>query len=226
MSHKFIDNLNQFNRKERFYLVGMALGNTDFAISEQFTARLQAAFPDEGINFSHKRFAAMDYHLDWIYASLYLAAEAPAMAKVVSGLRLYPRDKKGKCITATVQDIDFVTAFGDLSNPNLTHFIMLEAKGASGWTNSQLKKKAGRLEAIFGHDGKRWQDIVVPHFAILSPRKPSDRLRVNGFPEFIAHSGQLVWLEMPMPNRLQKVTRCDENGRNSEYGTLWKVDYQ
>lgn len=225
MSYKFVDNLRKFNRKERFYLIGMALGNEDFAISEEFTGVLQQTFQNKGIDFSDRRYVAMDYHLDWIYASLFLSLESPAVAKVVGGVPLYRRDEAGKCITATQQDIDLILAFGDESNPDLNHLIMLEAKGAMGWTNAPLSDKAGRLGAIFGHDGRKWKEIVVPHFAIVSPKKPSDRLRVNGFPEFMAPGGRLMWIEMPMPKGLQKVTRCDDTGRDNQQGSFWKIEY-
>ena len=224
MSQTFVEILAKFNRKERYYLLGMALGNPTFAISQEFTNILQRAFPDRGIDFSEARFVAMDYHIDWIYASLCLCTKAPPIAILENGIHLYPRDNRLQCITATQQDIDLVIAFGDLSGPALTHFIMLEAKGATGWTNFQLQEKAKRLEVIFGSDGKEWKDIVAPYFAILSPKKPSDRLSTSGFPEFMKPNGQLTWLEMSMPSGLQKVTLCDENGRDCQDGPLWKVE--
>ena len=36
----FIDNLKRFNRKERFFLVGMALGNPAFQLSDAFRKQL------------------------------------------------------------------------------------------------------------------------------------------------------------------------------------------
>ena len=224
MTQKFVENLRKFNRKERFYLIGMALGNQDFAISKEFTSLLRNTFKGSGIDFHDRWFAAMDYHIDWIYASLLLSSEATATAKTVDGIPVYPRDKAGKCITATQQDIDFVLAFGDEADASLTHLIMLEAKGATGWTNSQLSEKAERLAAIFGHEGKRWKYIALPHFVIISPRKPSKRLNVNGFPEFMVPNGDLLWLEMPMPEGLQKITRCDDNTKETQHGNFWKVE--
>ena len=222
MSYQFVDNLRKFNRKERFHLIGMALGNEDFAISDEFAAQLQKTFCSEGIDFADRQYVAMDYHLDWIYASLFLSSKSPAVVKVVGGAPLYERDKARKCITATQQDIDLILAFGDQSSSELTHLIMLEAKGATRWSNSQLSDKAGRLAAIFGRDGKKWADRVLPHFAIISPKRPS-KLRVCEFPEFMAPEERLLWIEMALPEGLQKVVRCDDTGRNNQYANLWRI---
>ena len=65
MTQKFVENLRKFNRKERFYLTGMALGNQDFAISKEFTSLLHDTFKVSGIDFHDKRFAA-DVVKSWI----------------------------------------------------------------------------------------------------------------------------------------------------------------
>ena len=61
--------LESFNRKERFFLIGDALGNRAFQLSNDFRARISEAF---GIEPPSSAFVAMDYHLDWIHASLFL----------------------------------------------------------------------------------------------------------------------------------------------------------
>ena len=62
-----IEVLEQFNRKERFFLIGQALGNEDFPLSKSFR---KALGEEIGIDIPRGAFAAMDYHLDWIAASL------------------------------------------------------------------------------------------------------------------------------------------------------------
>ena len=39
-----LEHLESFNRKERFFLVGNALGNPDFQLSAEFQAKLAEAF--------------------------------------------------------------------------------------------------------------------------------------------------------------------------------------
>ena len=52
--------LESFNRKERFFLIGDALGNPAFQLSDDFRVELNTAF---GIHPLSNAFAAMDYHL-------------------------------------------------------------------------------------------------------------------------------------------------------------------
>ena len=66
--------LESFNRKERFFLIGDALGNRTFQLSTDFRARLSKAF---GIEPPSSAFVAMDYHLDWIHASLFRRYQSP-----------------------------------------------------------------------------------------------------------------------------------------------------
>ena len=43
MPHDLVKLLERFNRKERFFLVGDALGNHDFCLSDDFRRRLKDA---------------------------------------------------------------------------------------------------------------------------------------------------------------------------------------
>ena len=69
-----MEHLESFNRKERFFLVGNALGNPDFHLSTDFQTKLNTAF---GIQPPNSAFVAMDYHLDWLHAGPFLALPAP-----------------------------------------------------------------------------------------------------------------------------------------------------
>src|SRR4051812_23440982 len=66
----FLEYLRRLNRKERFFLVGMALGNPSFELAPAFRDLIGGAL---GLKIPHDSFVAMDYHLDWIYASLEIA---------------------------------------------------------------------------------------------------------------------------------------------------------
>ena len=73
MSKSLIDNLKSFNRKERFYLIGQMLGNPEFRMDDKQLDKISKLIE---VKIPREYFAAMDYHLDWIYASLYLRADA------------------------------------------------------------------------------------------------------------------------------------------------------
>lgn len=54
-----IEFLDKLNRKERFFLIGKALGNKDFKLDGSFRQELSQAF---GIEIPANAFVAMDYH--------------------------------------------------------------------------------------------------------------------------------------------------------------------
>lgn len=94
---------------------------------------------------------------------------------------------------------------------------MVEAKGATGWTNKQARSKAARLRSIFGGDGKRWPSIR-PHFVITSPRMPR-QLNLSVWPRWMKRpDGSPYWIEMPMPAGLMRPTRYGSKGK-----PFWKV---
>ncbi|HHF3171079.1 TPA: hypothetical protein ACPJ1O_004472 [Vibrio diabolicus] len=206
---EIIEYLKSFNRKERFHLVGQFLGNADFNLDpnllQEILDLLELGTP---INY----FSAMDYHLDWIYASLELAH--------VQGYE--PRKIVPSCIKATQEDVDFLLAFVDDSGN--THIVMIEAKGDTSFTNKQLGSKASRLSAIFGKNNEKWTN-VIPHFLICSPNKPT-RLEIANIPSFMLNNdnSNFNWFRLNMPLDQRKVTRCHLDGKASADGKYWKVD--
>ncbi len=209
-----ICSLKKFNRKERFYLIGTALGNSEFYLDGDFRAELKSSLPNLDCDIPNNAFVAMDYHIDWIYASL-LITQNPQIQ--------FPVENKDSIIKATQEDIDLVVCFPDEQHCGKHHLILCECKAETGWTNKQLLSKAGRLVEIFGDDGKRYEEIVLVHFVLLSPKK-SNRLRVNEVPSFMKTNGDIPWMQLHIPDGLQKITRCDKSGRDSINGVYWKVE--
>ena len=70
MSTELIRNLRSFNRKERFYLIAAATEG-GFKLSEEFRYKLNDAVEEICIKDRSNAYVAMDYRLDWIYASLH-----------------------------------------------------------------------------------------------------------------------------------------------------------
>uniref|UniRef100_UPI0032174419 hypothetical protein n=1 Tax=uncultured Draconibacterium sp. TaxID=1573823 RepID=UPI0032174419 len=208
-----IDNLRRFNRKERFYLVGSALGNPNFELSDTFIVTLQNTVKNLKQEIPSNAYVAMDYHLDWIYASLYLSTNTIE--------NVYERDLN--LITANQEDVDLLVAFPDFKDSNKTHLVLCECKAESSWTNKQVLSKAERLRNLFGERGDLFSSIAIPHFVLISPRKPG-RLDLTKVPRFMKPNGDIPWMNLEIPNDLQKVTRCDQFGNNSNVGLYWKVE--
>ena len=202
-----LQQLGEFNRKERFYLVGMALGNEIFRLSEAFRKTLGQTL---GVQVPENAFVAMDYHLDWLAASLYLTANPDASP---------PYERHGQLITATQQDIDLLVAY---EAKGTSHVIMLEAKGVTGYSNPQFRSKAKRLLAI--SQAMLWEMAhACPHFALISPKQPQ-RLDYEKCPSWMMGSdGRVSWIRLHLPDTLKKVVRCTQSGTASQQGDHWKV---
>jgi len=204
---KLLQLLEEFNRKERFYVVGMTFGNKRFQLSEEFRKTLGRKL---GIYVPENAFAAMDYHLDWLAASLYLTARPGASP---------PHGRDAQLITGTQEDIDFLVAY---ESDDWCYVIMLEAKGVTGFTNKQFRLKVDRLVAMSKAPG--WQSAkVIPHFALISPKKPK-RLKYDRCPDWMVEpDGEPTWIELRLPELLKRVERCDQAGTPSQQGDHWKV---
>lgn len=215
MNNKLIENLKSFNRKERFYLVGQMLGNPEFRMDDKQLDKISALI---GIKTPREYFSAMDYHLDWIYASLFLTqndADKAFRRNFIANNGI----KIDYQISGTQEDVDFLLAFVD--HENITHIVMIEAKGDSYFSNGQLDSKNKRFKAIFG-DETTWPN-VRPHFIICSPKKPQ-KINIEEPAYFMFKDLKLPWIELDMGNGKNKVTRCIKNGEPSNNGEHWKVE--
>ena len=173
--------LSRFNRKERFFLVGQALGNKEFSLDASFCEELGKEIE---VKVPRDAFAAMDYHLDWIAASLWAYRKPENLGS--------PFPNSDQVVTGTQQDIDLLIAF---KAEHYYHLVLLEAKGGS-WNNNQMREKSQRLKRIFGEDGEK-HPKVKPHFCLMSPRRPR-RLEPEDWPAWMRRCGDqpYYWLKL------------------------------
>ena len=222
-----IQSINQFNRKERYFLVAHALGQDredgqakSFRLSETFAKRLS-----ESVSLLQVPAEArcwMDYHMDWLYAALVECAP-PGPPPHTSPFR--DEDGNPYNLNSNQEDIDLLVAFEDRSGK--LQLILVEAKGYTAWGSDQLRSKGRRLRDIFG-EGKSpyYPDLDLDvHFVMASPAKPKHGAAyLDSFPDWAIHEGQLSWLPLFLPEYRKKPTRCDETGSSSQSGDLWRVD--
>lgn len=166
----------------------------------------------------------MDFHLDWVYVALVMAND-PGREWYGAPLG---RDGHGVNINANQEDIDLLVAFDE---EETTHLILVEAKGVTSWTNSQLRSKAARLDLIFepasapcDGAGRGWPG-VRPHFVMTSPRRKPCGVTTESSPSWMTGAdGELVWMPLPIADDLVQVERYDEvGGRASKTGMCWRV---
>ncbi len=215
MSKNLIDNFKSFNRKERFYLIGQMLGNPEFRMDDKQLDKISELI---NIKIPRKYFAAMDYHLDWIYASLFLTQN-------INNDKTFERNfiDTNKSIdlqiSGTQEDVDFLLAFVD--HENTTHIVMIEAKGDSYFSNGQLDSKNKRFKTIFGNENT-WPNIR-PHFLICSPKEPQ-KINIEEPAYFMFKNFTLPWLELDMGDGKSKVTRWGEDNKPCSDGKYWIVE--
>lgn len=203
---KVIDLLQRFNRKERFLLLNHVLGEAAgevFRLNSDFNESLRDILGLDGI--PSDAFVAMDYHLDWIQMAVYLA-DGNSQSRCI----VYNDD----LVKANQEDVDLLVAFEDGSTKKV-HLVLIEAKADTGWTNKQLQSKAKRLKQIFNEKALRY---VTPHFVLMSPGGGA-RITTDEWPHWMGGaSGSALWLKLPFPDGRLKVTRCDEDRKNSASG--------
>ena len=215
-----IEYLRLLNRKERFHLLCEALGEATFRLSECFRTRLQSCVRDSprGVaSIPPDAFVAMDYHLDWIGMALRFAADEPERPR--PDLFLPRRIANDGLVSGTQQDVDLLVAFPDGAT---THLVMIEAKGDTGWRNEQLNRKAERLKWIFSGD-RPWTHLIAPHFLLMSPTRPMS-LTKRGWPSWMKPKGKPLWLPLPLPEDLVKVTRCDHDGERYRHLSVNRIE--
>ena len=201
-----IELLDSFNRKERFFLISQALGS--FQLSDDFRRELGAVI---GLTIPHGAFTAMDYHLEWLTAALYGYDHGDVD-------RIFDNPQQ-QVIRGNQEDTDLLVAF---KYSGQYHLILVEAKGATAWTNRQMRSKADRLAQIFGSEGNRYPG-VVPHICLASPRPPK-QLKASEWPGWMSKDdGSYIWLELKFPKERVMVTRCDANGHRSAKGLHFRI---
>jgi hypothetical protein len=199
--------LKSFNRKERFHLVGQALGNPEFKLSEPFRTDLGTTLR---LSIPPDAFVAMDYHLDWLYGSIAVACD-------IEG----PHENSREIIKGNQQDIDLLVVYRE---HEVIHVILLEAKGEGAWTSNQISPKAARIEKIFDENEWWWKKLNIhPHFVACSPDN-TFRLSVKEWPGWMkAEDDKVAWLKLQWPANQVQVFRCDATGRQDQAGRSWNT---
>lgn len=195
-----IEMLSKLNRKERFFLIGQALGNKSFELSSSFRETLSDKI---GARVPNSAYAAMDYHLDWIAASLQAYRDPDPAGE--------PYCNSDEMVTGTQLDIDLLIAF---EAEDGHHLVFVEAKGYDSWDNKQLLAKAHRLKKLFGQEGDRHEPNVKPHFFLMSLRRPK-KLKCEEWPQWMR---DYHWLKLNLKYPRWRVTRCKSDGKSSSKG--------
>lgn len=220
-----VDALKKFNRKERYWLIRNALGPSSAQLGKNFRHAIGALL---GIQIPEDAWWAMDYHLDWLVGALALERgskmtdDAPINTVVqVNGMPV-------ALVQGNQEDIDLVVAFGNT-------LILIEAKGDTSWSNTQLNSKIPRLELILGETGTApsSRNHLSVHFILMSPEESGKLKRKpdQPWPVWMLKDGKPMWIPMRMAEAglepaFLRVVRCkDADGLVGKEGSYWKIDH-
>ena len=182
--------LRLFNKRERYFLIDYALGG--FSLSDQFRRDLEVGLE---LDIPAETFVAMDYDLEWLAASLLASGHPDGIS---NSCRIY------EGVPSTYPDVDLLVAF---KSGEVFHLILVEAKAYTGWRNGQMKVKAEYLAKVFGDKGDNYPG-VVPHFYLIAPKEPPERLTTEEWPQWMTLENRRPrWLKMTIPDERLMVTR-------------------
>ena len=200
-----IEILESFNRKERFFLIAQALNgcqeNPAFTLSPEFSKELGkkvgVTIPEE----PEKVFVAMDYHLNWVHASLVLACADEAERHSLLNLEGTTDDNQ--------EDVDLLVAFKNTDERY--HLIFIEAKaydakGFSAFEKSQLVSKVSRLEKIIRAGEKDRSCEVETHFCLVSGYEPQN-LKSDDWPKW--NGKPIPWMPLSLPEKRHVLNYSD-----------------
>lgn len=154
-SLSLVERLRRFNAKERYWLVRQVLGHFDPC--PEFIRAVAAAIQVEEPR-ADEVYAAMDYHLNWLWAALTPHTPGDGMPA--------PRDAAdANPIRNNQEDVDLLLAWERADG--ITQIVLGEAKCTTPFTPGQLESKWKRFAAI-RHAADR-RDRVDMKLLLVSP---------------------------------------------------------
>jgi len=253
--------LHRFNAKERNFLMRFALlGEADPGSPTQSTNWVNSNFflalkkalkdaqsePIELTDAAHCVYAAMDYHLDWLHAALWCLKSGwePKPDGLFVQVPRHPINVDGSTqsvphqqdVMGNQEDLDLLLVIED---DNITHLVLVEAKGVSSFGESQLKSKLKRLDLILVEEDSGPVKGLLVSMVLLAPnRKPEAKAKALDLTRKHAPSiigNRIYAMEMPnFPEKRFFVTRCNSTGENPKGSkrenrqrelTHWKIKY-
>jgi len=173
---QIIQNLRNFNRKERDHLIKFALSESPE--HPQISKELWRAIrPKDGPTRRPKpseMFIGMDYHLNWLYAALMVPNDY--QNGIYGQENRWPDSfevsKKERPLKPNQEDVDLILAFQE--NDEL-YITLIEAKLSSGWGIKQFESKFPRLCKLkrLTQPANSFGLTVKWRLMLASPSKPS-----------------------------------------------------
>lgn len=181
-----IRNLKLFNAKERDHLMRAAYLGVDTStymeakrfLSDDFDKQLKPHAIEMGLDdTAHCVFAGMDYHLDWLFAAIWVTANKPdwngeefrvPMETHIAEEGINHLHSDFRALTGTQEDLDLLVVYSDGKKLAM---LLIEAKGSAAFDRVQLGRKLIRLDRIIAHAD---DDLQMQYRLVLvAPKKPN-----------------------------------------------------
>ena len=191
MKSALIDNLKLFNAKERDHLMRFAyLGRSKryrddtVFLNEDFDRALR-----EVARIGEKEtcaFAGMDYHLDWLFAALWMATNRPEWKPGTISPPRVPMEPHESIdgiddlysdfrpVTGSQEDVDLLVIYDDGKKLSM---VLVEAKGGASFNKVQLARKLIRLDRILSEPsvGRIAEMPINSQLVLAAPTEPEFR---------------------------------------------------
>jgi len=241
-----VQNLKELNAKERDHLMRFAYlgateayeGDTKRWLSDEMLSALKPQLADIHLSPSARCvFAAMDYHLDWLYAALFRTYKGGETGVLDDGSPC--KDDSLRPIIGILEDLDLLVVFAD---DEKVVVLCIEAKGDASFSKLQLARKLVRLDRIITASvgspppmGLHFKLVLiapnepafndcVEHAKALPGERFSDmRGYLANHPSGIGTGLRFLKLA-GFPKTLKKVTRVDPTNASPKRFTHWKIE--
>lgn len=223
-THPLVRQLSRFNRKERYALLGEALGQKPFVPAYSFVHRYLAAC-EVSIRGVSQAWCWMDYHLDWAWAALRTVGEDGShLGKKKFESPEWPTIDGFLNVNANQEDTDLLLAVTD---DDELHLFFIEAKWQTPWTSKQVLSKLGRLNHLATAEVLQPAWVGVhPHFVLTSPVESealSSLMPAEQIARWQRSDGKLPFVPMAAPKHRHRIVRVDVDGP-ALAGEFWMVD--
>jgi hypothetical protein len=193
--------LEQFNRKERYWLFQHAIGK--HPLSDKFRGDVSQLLSNQlltCVKIPCYAYWAIDYHFDWIAGAI---IEFAKLDNQIPSAPFRQLEGKQKLVMGNQEDVDLLIAFENT-------LIFVEYKAGGNW-GQQRKSKNGRVDLIKKLVETHVRDQTINlHFVKISPKDDGK----NG----------KLWLPLEYDDsNFSRVERCDEHKKADARGDYWQV---
>jgi hypothetical protein len=215
--------LRTFDRKERAWVVRNVIGNMAPPISPAFLEKLSGEL-ELSPSLSADAWWGIDYHLDWLAASIHAFRFHNLPTKVIEK----PQLNTEALLKHGIEDIDLIIA-------DSSRVILIEAKAFGHWDKSQLDSKVKRLRKLFQEtnivsDSTGTSSIQV-FFVLMSMRRRPRPYVYKEWPSWMlpktlpSIGKSPAWIRMVTSHKqtVKRPLRCNEGGDADGKGTFWRI---